>query len=93
MRTQDTGVSVLAGGRRRGRAIALVDSSVLRAMEYDAERQELTLLFKESGERYRYLEVPEAVWRGLQAAESKGTFLNEVLKPMGFRYRRVGRRG
>jgi KTSC domain len=60
-----------------------VDSSWVAAIGYDDERKEVYVELIEGG-RYAYVGVPLAVWRDFAAAASKGTFVNEVLKP---RYR------
>ena len=67
----------------------LVASSVLSAMRYDPLRQELTLTFRDRHGTYRYEQVSPEVWSALLAAPSKGTFLNQVLKPLNLPYRRV----
>ena len=41
------------------------------------------------GEIYQYFEVPEEIYRGLLAAESKGRYFNLVIKPLGFEYRQL----
>lgn len=72
-------------------------SSVIAGMRYDAGARVLTLVFRsgpgrEAG-RYRYFEVPPEVWEAFRAAPSKGTFLNEVFKGLGFRFERATKRG
>jgi hypothetical protein len=39
------------------------------------------------GEAYDYLEVPEDVYRDYKATQSKGQFINMVVKP-NYRYRK-----
>ncbi len=69
----------------------LVDSTVLSAMRYDPERHELTLTFRDGHGTYRYEQVGPEVWEALLAAPSKGTFLNQVLKPLNLPYHRLRR--
>ncbi len=57
-----------------------VVSSAVAAIGYDAVAQEAHVEFIESGV-YVYERVPPPVWRAFQAADSKGGFVNEVLKP------------
>jgi hypothetical protein len=60
-----------------------VTSSWVAAIGYDAANEEACIELIEGG-RYTYVGVPDAVWRAFAAAESKGTYVNEVLKP-GYR--------
>jgi hypothetical protein len=62
-----------------------VDSSWIAAIGYDADAQESYVELIEGG-LYIYVDVPSRVWRDFSAAESKGTFVNEVLKP-DYRFR------
>lgn len=55
-------------------------SSVVSHISYHLDKQELTVVFV-SGDRYRYLNVPEKVYKDFKAATSKGTFLNRKIKP------------
>lgn len=61
-------------------------SSVIEQMQYDTRWRVLLVKFRDSGEVYRYYDVPRAVWEAFVAAPSKGTFLNETFKARGFRY-------
>jgi hypothetical protein len=63
-----------------------VDSSSIASIGYDAERLELEIEFHESGDVYLYFDVPAEVYRDFMAADSKGTYLNQVFKPKGYRY-------
>ena len=51
-----------------------VDSSMIEAVGYDAETQTLEVLFN-SGKRYAYHDVPQDVYDGLMAADSKGQYM------------------
>ncbi|HEY2719181.1 MAG TPA: KTSC domain-containing protein [Solirubrobacteraceae bacterium] len=64
-----------------------VDSSAVAAVGYDRVAEELYVEFVD-GDRYAYTPVPNVIWRALLEADSKGRFVNKVLKPH-FRVRRV----
>jgi hypothetical protein len=49
----------------------------------------LELEFRQSGEVYRYFDVPAEEHAAFLGAESKGTYLNQQFKPRGYRYLRV----
>ena len=51
-----------------------VESSMLRAVGYDAAARELEAVFA-SGAVWRYREVPRKVYRELLAAESQGSYM------------------
>jgi hypothetical protein len=50
-------------------------SAVIRSFSYDASSRKLSVVFQ-TGRQYAYLEVPEDMYLGLQAAFSKGEFFN-----------------
>lgn len=54
-------------------------STVIRAHWYSARKQELTILFQ-TGRAYTYLDVPEEIYAGMQAAASKGEFFNQEIR-------------
>ena len=56
-----------------------VESSVLVSAGYDSGKRLLELEFH-SGAIYRYLEVPEEIYRRLLAAESKGQFFGANIR-------------
>jgi hypothetical protein len=64
-----------------------VDSSAVAAIGYDPRRREAYVQFA-GGSLYAYADVSPRMWREFEAAESKGGFVNLVLKP-GRRYRSV----
>lgn len=64
-----------------------VESSVLASAGYDAKLRVLELEFH-SGAIYRYLDVPEDIFRSLIAAESKGQFFSASIRNK-FRSERV----
>ena len=63
-----------------------VNSSSIASIGYDAGRLELEIEFHESGDVYLYFDVPAEEYTGFMAADSKGTYLNQVFKPRGYRY-------
>ena len=64
-----------------------VASSVLASAGYDAGKRLLEIEFH-AGTIYRYLEVPEEIYRRLLAADSKGHFFSAVIRNK-FRSERV----
>jgi len=54
-------------------------SQVIRALAYDADRNELTVGFA-SGRVYVYSLVPPAVFAALEATASKGAFFNQHVR-------------
>ena len=54
-------------------------SSVIEHMHYDNDTQTLRVVFV-SGAVYDYKKVPANVYRAMQLAPSKGTFLNTNIK-------------
>lgn len=57
-----------------------LDSSSLASAGYDAARRVMEVEFLNGGV-YEYGEMPEEVYHDFLAAESKGVFLNRVIKP------------
>jgi len=65
-------------------------SSVIRRYAYNPARSRLDIAFV-SGEAYSYFGVPEAVFRGLVQARSKGRyFQNHIRDRFDFRRDRTG---
>jgi hypothetical protein len=62
--------------RRVAQRVGL-DSSAIEAVRYDQNEQTLDIKFRE-GHWYRYMRVPEFVYRELLNAESAGAFWNAV---------------
>jgi hypothetical protein len=54
-------------------------STVIRSFRYDADRQELNIVFQ-SGRSYAYAGVPERTYAALKAALSKGEFFNRRIR-------------
>jgi hypothetical protein len=63
-----------------------VRSTSIASIGYLPARRELEVKFRESGDVYRYFDVPEEEYAAFMAAESKGTYLNQVFKPREYRY-------
>ena len=55
--------------------LTTVDSSMLHAVGYDEEAQELEVIFT-SGKIYRYRDVPKEIYEQLLASKSKGSFMH-----------------
>ena len=58
-----------------------VDSSNVEAIGYDSGSFELHVRFLKSGETYVYYGVEEWRYQELMQADSKGTYLNNNIKP------------
>jgi hypothetical protein len=57
-----------------------VESSCVARIGYDAEAEEAYVEFHDSGV-YAYSGVPRSVYDEFASADSKGTFINTVIKP------------
>lgn len=68
-----------------------VESSMIRAVGYDASSQELEILFN-SGKTYRYTNVPEKIYQQLLASESKGQYMHSCIIGMYPEYKISRRR-
>jgi KTSC domain-containing protein len=66
-----------------------VESSSIASIGYAPQECVLELEFRQSGEVYRYFDVPAEEYAAFLAADSKGTYLNQQLKPRGYRYQRL----
>jgi hypothetical protein len=64
-----------------------VDSSCVARIGYDPAAEEVYVEFHDSG-LYAYEGVPAHVYEEFDRAESKGTFVNEAIKPR-YPFRRV----
>ena len=64
-----------------------VNSSLLANVSYDAGQSVLQLELCD-GAIYRYFDVPSAIYEGLLAADSKGSYFNREIRDC-FRYARV----
>ena len=68
------------GSEVSGLRVHEFDSSAIARAAYDAAAATLDLWYR-GGDRYRYFEVPEAVYEDLLAAPSAGEFVNREIKP------------
>ena len=68
-----------------------VDSSSIASVGYDAAGRVLEIEFRESGDVYRYFDVPEEEYAALLAADSRGTYFNQVFKERNYPYRLLRR--
>lgn len=57
-----------------------VDSNAVAAVGYDRSDEDIYVEFID-GDLYVYAQVPYVIWRALLEADSKGRFVNKVLKP------------
>jgi hypothetical protein len=64
-----------------------VESSNLRSVGYDAERQILEIEFT-SGSVYQYFNVPTSVYEALMSASSKGQYHIQWIKH-SYRYQKI----
>lgn len=64
-----------------------VESSCVARIGYDPASEEVYVEFLDSG-LYAYQGVPPSAYDELADAESKGAFVNEVIKPR-YRYRKL----
>ncbi len=56
-----------------------IDSSVIKAVRYQAETKQMQILFP-SGDTYTYEGVEQSMYDGLMSAKSKGTYYQENIK-------------
>jgi hypothetical protein len=63
-----------------------VHSTSIASIGYRAAERELEIEFRASGDVYRYFDVPAEEYAAFMAAESKGTYLNQVFKLREYRY-------
>jgi len=57
-----------------------VESEGIASIGYNASRNELEIEFRQSGAVYLYFDVSPDEYLEFMAAESKGTYLNQVFK-------------
>ena len=63
-----------------------VRSTSIASIGYLPGERELEIEFRASGDVYRYFDVPGNEYAAFMAAESKGTYLNQVFKPREYRH-------
>ncbi len=68
-----------------------VDSSSIASIGYEAATREFEIEFRESGVVYRYFDVPKEEYAAFLAADSKGSYLNQVFKLRIYQYLLVSR--
>jgi hypothetical protein len=66
-----------------------VESSSIASIGYDPRERVLELEFRQSGDVYQYFDVPGEEYTAFLAADSKGTYVNQQLKPWGYRHQRL----
>ena len=66
----------------------VVESSNLRSIGYDAEKEVLEVEFAKGGV-YVYSGVPEEIYKAIMNAESKGSAFFRYIKSRGYKYERV----
>jgi KTSC domain len=57
-----------------------LESSSLASIVYDPSDGTLEVAYRRTGHLYRYFGVSRAMYRALMDADSKGAFLNQVIK-------------
>ncbi|WP_260702910.1 KTSC domain-containing protein [Edaphobacter flagellatus] len=65
-------------------------SSVIAAMNYDIERNALTIVYRGKRGVYRYYDVTPEEYEEFRNAPSKGTYLNVTFKARQHPYERLG---
>jgi hypothetical protein len=65
-----------------------VSSTNLASVGYDPTTQVLEIEFH-SGGVYQYVGVPAALYEGLMAASSHGSYFHQFIKKGGYEYRRI----
>ncbi len=76
------------GSKERHPTVRVMPSSVIRNFQYRADQQALDVTFV-SGRRYRYLQVPGAVYEGMRASFSKGEYFNRYIRDY-YPFERIG---
>ncbi len=66
-----------------------VTSKALRSVGYDPDARTLEIEF-DSGNIYRYFDVPEPFHIGLMTAASHGEFFSAYIRDAGFEYEEIG---
>ncbi len=63
-----------------------VNSTTIASVGYDPATRELAIEFRHTRDLYLYFDVPPEEYSAFMAAESKGSYLNQVFKPHAYRY-------
>jgi len=69
---------------------AALDSKMLSAVAYDGSKQILYLRFRNTGDVYRYFELPAADYQAFLEAASKGRFFRSHIRDH-FRFERMAK--
>ena len=72
--------------------LTTVESSMIYAVGYDTKTNELEVVFN-SGQVYRYMEVPKSEYEDLLTADSKGRYMRACIIGLYPEYKVTGRRG
>jgi KTSC domain-containing protein len=64
------------------------NSSSIKWAGYDKATHMLRVQFTENEIEYEYYKVPVKKWKELEAAKSKGVYINTLIKPF-YEYKRV----
>src|SRR6478736_5091370 len=73
--------SLLDCEEERSMELIKVDSSMIYAFGYDEQQQVLEVVFKRTGV-YRYRNVPKEVYQQLLQADSKGSYMRDLIIDM-----------
>jgi antitoxin HicB len=74
--------------RRAVREMNFPDSEALISAVYDPKRRVLRATFRQNERVYEYLDVPRREYQNLIHAQSRGTYMNQNIKPR-YRFREV----
>lgn len=70
------------------RHIEVTDSTMIEKVHYDRKTKTLDAIFKNSGKRYRYADVPVEIFVDFVLSESLGKFFNDKIRDI-YDYREV----
>lgn len=65
-----------------------LESSSIAEITYKPDTGLLEVRYRRTGRTYDYFDVPKEIYEALMNADSKGAFLNQVIKP-NYDYARV----
>jgi hypothetical protein len=68
---------------------AEINSTSIKSLGYEPETGVLEIEFKDSGEVYRYFDVPPGEYEAFLLASSKGSYLNQTFKKREYRYEKI----
>lgn len=64
-------------------------STAISRIAYETKTRTLSIRFRESGELYRYYEVPRRIYEAFIKAGSKGRFFNHYIKDR-YQFQHIG---